>query len=66
MEPYRSIVISLLISYAIIHSPSGAMDMVLALGARGSAFESRSEHIFFVKLIFNEISNKELFILYLF
>ena len=47
MEHYRSIVISLSISYAIINSPSGAMDMVLACGARGSACESRSEHIFF-------------------
>ena len=30
LEHYRSIVISLLISYAVINSPSGAMDMVLA------------------------------------
>ena len=47
MEHYRSIVITLLIIYAIINSPRGAMDMLLALGASGSAYESRSEHNIF-------------------
>ena len=44
---YRSIVITLLISDAIINSSCGAMDMVLAFGARGSAFASSSEHQFY-------------------
>ena len=47
IEHYRSIFISLLISYAIINNPAGAMDMVLASGARGPRSSLARSTLFF-------------------